>query len=60
MNRSTIARTLAGGTRLFVVAALREAAGYEFPSDPVVDLNDFNPNEDIVRFGFLPLNEKQD
>ena len=43
----------------YQVLFLRQVAGYEFPSDPVVDLNDFNPNEEIVRFGLLPLNENE-
>ena len=44
----------------YKVLFLRQVAGYEFPSDPVADLDDHDPHEDIVRFGLLPLSENQD
>ena len=36
---------------------LRQVAGYEFPAQPVVDLDDFDPLNDAVHFGLLPANE---
>ena len=32
-------------------------AGHEFPSDPVIDLDNFNPDSDSVEFGLLPSND---
>ena len=44
----------------YQVLFLRQVAGYEFPTQPVVDLDDFVPTDDIIRFGLLPLSEKGD
>jgi hypothetical protein len=41
----------------YQVLFVRQVAGYEFPPEPVVDLATFDPDEDIVRFGLLPLSE---
>ena len=42
------------------VLFLRQVAGYEFPTQPLVNLDDFDPNDDIVRFGLLPVSENDD
>ncbi|MCB8950037.1 MAG: hypothetical protein H6653_18680 [Ardenticatenaceae bacterium] len=39
---------------------LRQVAGYEFPAQPVVDLDDFDPLRDTVYFGLLPINDNND
>ena len=39
---------------------LRQVAGYEFPAQPVVDLDDFDPLRDTVYFGLLPTNDNND
>ncbi|MAT96039.1 MAG: hypothetical protein CL608_02655 [Anaerolineaceae bacterium] len=36
---------------------LRQVAGYEFPAQPVVNLDDFDPLNDAIHFGLLPVNE---
>ena len=38
----------------YQVLFLRQVAGYEFPEDPVVDLEGFSPDTDAVEFGLVP------
>jgi hypothetical protein len=44
----------------YQVLFLRQVAGYAFPIKPLVDLGDFDPNDDIVHFGLLPMSENGD
>ena len=39
----------------YQVLFLRQVPGYEFPEDPVADLEGFKPDLDAVMFGLIPL-----
>jgi hypothetical protein len=41
----------------YQVLFLRQVAGYAFPAQPVVNLANFDPLNDAVHFGLLPINE---
>lgn len=41
----------------YQVLFLRQVADYKFPTLPLVNLDDFDPDKDVVNFGLLPASE---